>query len=134
MKYFTLQELSRSQTAQRLGLDNTPTPEAVVGLTALVENVLDPLRQAYGKPIRITSGYRSYETNKAVGGSKTSQHKLGQAADFVCTSPEELEWCYNYIKEHLPYDQLINEHNFSWIHVSYRADGKNRHEAFALNH
>ena len=81
MKYFTLKELTRSTTATAKGIDNTPTPEVEKNLTLLVENVLDPLREIYGKPITVNSGYRCPELNKAVGGSKTSDHVKGFAAD-----------------------------------------------------
>lgn len=86
MKYFTIKELSHSDTAVARGIDNTPTGEAVHNLTELVENVLDPLREKYGKPIRVSSGYRSAVLNRSVNGATSSQHRLGQAADITVGS------------------------------------------------
>ncbi len=86
MKYFTIKELTRSATAQHLGIDNTPPASAVKALHALVENVLDPLRQAWGGPIMVNSGYRCPELNKLVGGTPYSQHQRGEAADITVGS------------------------------------------------
>lgn len=119
MKYFTLKELTRSTTATAKGIDNTPTPEVEKNLTLLVENVLDPLRDIYGKPITVNSGYRCPELNKAVGGSKTSDHVKGFAADITGGSKEENERLFNIIKHNFHFSQLIDEKNFSWVHVSY---------------
>lgn len=119
MKYFTLKELTRSTTATAKGIDNTPTPEVEKNLTLLVENVLDPLREIYGKPITVNSGYRCPELNKAVGGSKTSDHVKGFAADITGGSKEENERIFNIIKHNLHFKQLIDEKGFSWVHVSY---------------
>lgn len=119
MKYFTLKELTRSTTATAKGIDNTPTPEVEKNLTLLVENVLDPLREIYGKPITINSGYRCPELNKAVGGSKTSDHVKGFAADITGGSKEENERIFNIIKHNFHFKQLIDENDFSWVHVSY---------------
>lgn len=122
MKYFSIRELTKSETACRRHIDNTPSPEARKNLELLVEKVLDPLREAYGKPIRVTSGYRSPKLNRAVGGGASSQHVKGQAAD-ICTTgdtPEENKQLYDLIKQlGLPFDQLINEYGYNWVHVSY---------------
>ena len=122
MKYFTLKELTKSDTAKRRGITNIPNKEEENNLIALVENILDPLREAYGKPIIVTSGYRCEELNRLVGGSKTSQHRAGMAVDIrtVPDTVEENKELYDLIISlNLPFDQLINEHNFDWIHVSY---------------
>lgn len=119
MKYFTLKELTSSTTATAKGIDNTPTPEVEKNLTLLVENVLDPLREIYGKPITVNSGYRCPELNKAVGGSKTSDHVKGFAADITGGSKEENERIFNIIKHNFHFKQLIDEKGFSWVHVSY---------------
>lgn len=119
MKYFTIQELSHSDTAVARGIDNCPTAEAIHNLTKLVENVLDPLREKYGKPITVNSGYRCPELNKAVGGSKTSDHVKGFAADITGGSKEENERIFNIIKHNFHFKQLIDEKGFSWVHVSY---------------
>ena len=116
MKYFTIKELSHSDTAVARGIDNTPTGEVVHNLTELVENVLDPLREKYGKPIRVSSGYRS---------------RLGQAADITVGSKEGNRRLFEIIRKELPFDQLIDEKDFSWVHVSFRT-GKNRKQVLKL--
>lgn len=120
MKYFTIAELCKSDTAVRKNIDNSPTSEIINNLKQLVRYVLDPLREKYGKPIRVNGAYRCPELNKAVGGSKTSQHMTGQAADITVGSPDNNKKLFNLIIEmNLPFDQLIDEKNFRWIHVSY---------------
>lgn len=132
MKHFTLKELTQSDTALRRDINNTPGVVEIANLTALADNVLDPLREAYGKPIRVNSGYRSEALNSAVGGSKNSQHLRGEAADLTTGSTYGNKWLFNYVIEHLPFDQLINENNYSWIHLSYKRDGKNRRQILKL--
>ena len=122
MKFFTIKELTKSDTAKRRGITNIPNKEEENNLIALVENILDPLREAYGKPIIVTSGYRCEELNRLVGGSKTSQHRAGMAVDIrtIPDTVEENKELYDLvISLNLPFDQLINEHNFDWVHVSY---------------
>ncbi len=122
MKFFTLRELTKSDTAIRKGIKNVPSKSEEANLIVLVENILDPLRETYGKPIIVTSGYRCEELNRLIGGSKTSQHRSGQAVDIrtVIDTPEENKKLYDLIiKLNLPFDQLIDEHNFDWVHVSY---------------
>lgn len=122
MKYFTIRELTKSTTAIKKGIDNTPTREAVGNLTALVENILDPLREAWGEPLIVTSGYRCPRLNKAVGGSATSQHVKGEAADIrtLKDTPEENKRLFDLVQKlKLPYDQLINEYNYDWVHISF---------------
>ena len=130
MKYFTLKELTRSDTATKNKIDNTPTDDAVKNLTALVDNVLDPLREMYGKPIYISSGCP--RLNKAVGGVAGSQHKTGQAADINQRSREENARIFKLIEENLDFDQLLWENGGQWVHVSFRADGKNRRQVKRL--
>ena len=130
MKYFTIQELTISNTAQRKCIDNTPDQKAAAALTALVANVLDPLREAWGKPIVVNSGYRCPKLNRAVGGVARSQHTKGEAADIRTLSNRrwENEQLFKFIVQlKLPFDQLIDEHGYSWIHVSY-SKGKNRRQ------
>ena len=122
MKYFTLAEMTKSATAQRKGIKNDPSIQVCKALTALIEKVLDPLREAYGKPIIVTSGYRCEKLNKAVGGAASSQHVKGEAADIrsVQDTPEENKKLFDLIvKLGLPFDQLINEYGYDWVHVSY---------------
>lgn len=124
MKYFTIKELIKSTTAIKRNIDNSPSKEVERSLTALVEKVLDPLREAYGKPIIVTSGYRCPKLNAIVGSKPSSQHVKGEAADIksVQDTPEENKKLFDLIvKLNLPFDQLINEHNYDWVHVSYGA-------------
>ena len=122
MKYFNYYELTASSTAKRKGIDNTPDATVRANLTALVANILDPLREAYGKPIVVSSGYRSPKLNKAVGGAAKSQHVTGQAADIhtLSDTPADNKKLFDLIQSlKLPFDQLINEYNFNWVHVSF---------------
>ena len=120
MKYFTLREFTTSATASRLGIDNTPSQQAVNNLNALVTHLLDPLREKYGRPIYVNSGYRCEELNKAVGRSRSSQHMTGEAADITTGNKRENRRLYELLRSlKLPVDQAINEHDYSWIHVSY---------------
>lgn len=118
IKYFTLAELLNSSTAKRLGIDNTPTFDVVDNLNRLA-SYLDGIRTKYGKPITVTSGFRSIALNKAVGGVANSQHTNGLAADLVCTDMEKL---VSIIRETGEFDQLITEHRKGsksyWVHVS----------------
>lgn len=134
MKYFTTAEFVRSETADKKGIDNRLPKDLVNNVQDLVNNVLDPLREAYGKPIIISSGYRCDALNKAVGGVPTSEHRLGMAADIVGTpnTKAENKRLFNLIQSlDLPFNQLIDEKNFSWVHVSYR-EGDNRKQVLAL--
>lgn len=132
MKYFTIEELCQSTTADRKGIDNRYSNEIAANLTALVDNVLDPLRIWYGKPITVNSGYRCPALNKAVGGAATSQHMSGQAADIDTGDRQQNKLLFEYIRKNLPFDQLIDESNFAWVHVSYRADRNNRNQVLKL--
>lgn len=120
MKYFTIAELCKSETATAKGIDNTPTKDIEDKLQKLVDNVLDPLREWYGKPIIVNSGYRCEALNKAVGSASNSQHKFGEAVDITAGGKEENKKLFEYIKDNLPFDQLIDESNFTWVHVSYK--------------
>lgn len=132
MKYFTIEEMTKSSTATAKHIDNTPNQTAIDNLTKLIEIVLDPLREWYGKPIRVNSGYRCKVLNKAVGSkAKNSQHLYGEATDITAGSKAENEKLFNYIKDNLPFDQLINESDFSWVHVSYR-EGRLRKQVLVL--
>jgi hypothetical protein len=128
--HFTIEELCASDTAKSKGISNKPNTEQIINLVYLAANVLEPLRVAMGEPIKIGSGFRSPALNKAVGGVGNSQHMKGQAADLCIDGDIEKgkRW-FNYIRLHLPFDQLIWEHNSKgsyWVHVSFRSDGKNR--------
>lgn len=127
---FTLNELIYSVTAEKNKIDNRPSVQVIANLKSLCENVLQPLRNALGCPIVITSGFRCAVLNKKVGGQSNSQHLMGQAADLVVPR-KDLKDVFNYIKSHLNYDQLLYEYSKTdkWIHVSFRNDGHNRMQA-----
>lgn len=120
-KNFSLEEFTVSTTAQKAGIANVPNERQIKKLKAICEDILQPLRDASGKTVTITSGYRCEALNKLVGGVGESQHQDGEAVDFWC---ENLEWAFGWIQEHCDFDQLIWEHG-RWIHVSYT---KNRQE------
>lgn len=126
MKYFTDQELTHSNTAQRLGIWNWPNEQYIWdNLHALVDNILDPAREKLGKPIYINSGYRSYQTNISVNGAKNSQHCSGMAVDCYCKG--NLMELFNIFKQ-MDFDQLIlyRSKKNPWIHVSYTTQRPNR--------
>ena len=134
MSYFTIKELTSSQTAKKLGIDNTPTPEVRVKLNTLIY-ALDKIRERYGKPITVTSGYRCPELNKAVGGAVNpdgtpkSQHCKGEAADIIGENKTETKKIFEIAKELGNYDQLLFETNSSgsvWVHISYKASGNRK--------
>lgn len=105
MKYFTIKELCKSSTAVQKKINNTPNPDIIKNLELLVEHILDPLREKYGKPIRVNSGYRCLALNNAINGSKTSQHLKGLAADITVGSPSENKKLFQLIIEmDLPFD------------------------------
>jgi hypothetical protein len=130
--HFTLAELTRSEAATRMGLDNTPSPDVIVNLRALCEKVLEPLRVAIGKPLRVNSGYRGPLANTAVGGSNTSQHSKGEAADIEVDGMDNTQLAKKIIELKLPVDQLILEFvdadrpGSGWIHVSHKRSGPQR--------
>ena len=121
--HFTIEELYASETAKRLGIDNKPTTQKMIHLVYLAAYVLEPLRVAMNRPIHISSGYRCEKLNKAVGGVYNSQHLKGQAVDIDIQGDMEFgKKIFDYIRDHLPFDQLIWEHNKAgtyWVHVSF---------------
>lgn len=132
-KYFTIEELCRSDTAKRKGIDNTPTQGVVDNLNELITNVLDPVREAWGQPIYVNSGYRCKRLNSdpSIKGAKNSQHLYGEAADIDTRKGKDMnKRLFEYIRKNVEYDQLINEHDYSWVHVSFRK--KNRKQTFSL--
>jgi hypothetical protein len=125
--HYDLSEFTRSESAKREGLDNTPTAEHLENIKILCEKVLEPIRLKYGS-INISSGYRGKMLNHFIGGSVNSDHCLGRAADIDMDdsgSGVTNKEIFDYIKDNLEIDQLINEFNYSWIHVGYRK-GANR--------
>jgi len=123
-KNFSLAEFTKSETATRKGLDNTPTPEVIQNLQKLVDNIIQPIRETIGKPIKINSGYRAPEVNASVGGSKTSDHCKGQAADIEINGMANGDLA-QYIVDNYKFTQVILEFytagipDSGWVHVSY---------------
>ena len=123
---FTLSELTKSDTAIRKGINNNPNAEQIEKLKALCENILQPVRDHFGR-VKVTSGFRSVDLCLAIGSSSNSQHAKAEAADFECVGVDNAELA-DWIKDNLPYDQLIVEYytpgepNSGWIHCSYIPD------------
>lgn len=129
-KYFTINELCKSSVATNKGIDNTPTQEIINNLNELIDNVLDPLREWYGMPIHIESGYRCPELNKAVGGVANSFHTMGCAADIDMGEKDDNQPIFDYIKDNLPFTELGWEGNGRWVHVAYIKGRENEKEVF----
>jgi zinc D-Ala-D-Ala carboxypeptidase len=127
-KHITLHEATHSPTGAARGIRNLPTEEHLENMKLLAEKVFEPLRNWYGKPIKINSFYRSKALNEAIGGSKTSQHSFGQAMDIDTSSDNKK--LFDYIRENLEWDQMIwefgNDENPDWVHVSYKSSGNRR--------
>ena len=124
--HFTLMELTKSQTAARLGIDNTPDDEAIANLKSMCQNILEPIRAHYGVPVSPSSGYRSEELNKAIGGSSTSAHVRGLAVDVevpLVSNPDLARW----VQKNLVFDQCIlecwtGEPGSGWVHIGDNID------------
>lgn len=133
-EHLSLNEVTTSGTAKRLGIDNTPPPEHLNNLKLVAENVFEPIRKHFGKPIKVSSGYRSKTLNSATpGASTTSQHSTGEALDLDqdgMTTGVTNKMVFDYIKNNLNFDQLIYEFgtdsNPDWVHVSWESTGKQR--------
>ena len=134
-EHFSMKELTHSQTAIKNGIPNIPKdPQVVANLTLLCEKVLEPLREGMKCPIRISSGYRSPELNKLIGGAKASQHNIGEAVDIDLD--EKNAELFSYIVNNLDFDQIIwefgDDKNPDWVHVSYKAAGNRKQLLKAL--
>ena len=127
-KHFTVNEILRSQTALQLGIDNTPKDDKTIENLNYTLERLEEIREAYGEPIIITSGYRCPELNAAVGGASNSQHRKGEAVDIVW----DIDLIY-FIMEHFKFDQMIREKkgNTKWIHLSSRKENQ-RGQTFSI--
>ena len=121
--YFTLEELTRSSIAKHYGIDNTPSPKIIQNLEYVISR-LNPIRELYGHPIYINSGYRCQKINKLVGGSPNSAHKKGLAVDLTTGTREGNKRLFNLVRAKFQFDQLIDEQDFSWIHIGYKQDKK----------
>jgi hypothetical protein len=138
-QHLSLSEVTRSETAKRKGISNTPTAEHLDNFKLLAEKVFEPIRLHFGVPIHISSGYRSKELNDAIGGSQTSQHSKGQAIDIDMdgsTNGVTNKMIFDFIKEKLDFDQLIwefgTDSNPDWVHVSYTKTGNRKQKLKAV--
>lgn len=133
-KNLTLFEMIRSDMAKRKGVSNQPTPEHIENMKVLAEKIFQPIREHFGVPIYISSGYRSAALNKKIGGSRTSQHLTGEAIDIDMDGHPHVSnvQIFNFIRANLIFDQLIwefgNNSNPDWVHVSYNTSGTNRRD------
>ena len=138
MKYFTIEELCQSETAERLKIDNTPSEKIISNLTYFVNRILDPLREAWGSAILVNSGFRCELLNKAIGGSKTSAHKTGWAVD-IRPKNGKMEEFKKFIIDFFngrTWDQIILETdgNIEWIHIGlFNNSGKQRRQIFSID-
>jgi hypothetical protein len=123
-EHLDLVEVTRSDYAKKNGINNMPNPEHTENLIELANKIFEPIRNHFNKPIHISSGYRSKELNAKIGGAKNSQHTVGQAIDIDQGDRKQNIEIFDFIKNNLNYDQLINEFNYDWVHVSYNTNGK----------
>ena len=124
MKYFTISELTKSDTAKAYHIDNTPDAKSVDNMEILINECLDRIREMWGSPIYVNSGFRCEELNRLVKGKKTSHHKRGMAADITTHNIEKNRQLFEMIKNSdIPFTQLIDESDYLWVHISY--DKKN---------
>jgi hypothetical protein len=128
MKYFTIKELTATST----GKPNVPGAAEIENLTNLIDKLLDPVREQWGKPLKVNSGFRSISVNLAVGGATTSQHLKGEAADITTGNKEDNKKLFNMISAGYTFDQLIDESDYSWVHVSLKRAGVNRKQILHL--
>ena len=141
MKFFSIEELTQSATAKRLGIDNTPSDKIKKNLTLFINTVLDPIREDWGSPIIVSSGYRCPELNKAVGGANTSGHQYGYCADLQVKGGmkkirELADFIFKWMKDHnMKFDEILFEHSggVTWLHFCWIGkDGKQRMKCFDI--
>lgn len=130
-KHITIDEATYSPTAIRLKIKNEPNEVQLEAMKAVAAMCFEPLREWYERPIKINSFFRCEALNTAVGGSKTSQHSKGEAIDMSAGSKAENKKLFDWCKANLIFDQLINEYDYSWIHISYKV-GMNRNQTLNI--
>jgi len=130
-KHISFEEATNSPTALRAGIKNVPNEEQLNNMRTVAEACFEPLREWYGKPIRINSFFRCEALNTLVKGSKTSDHMKGQSIDISAGSKEENEKLFNWCKDNLKYKQLINEYGFQWVHISFEL-GNNKQQILVI--
>lgn len=130
-KHITFEEATKSNTAIRLKINNTPPEGIVQNMKLVAEKCFEPLREWYGKPIKVSSFYRCKDLNTAVKGSDTSDHMIGCSIDIDAGSREENKKIFDWCKANLKFKQLINEYDYSWVHISYQ-EHKNRQQVLVI--
>ncbi len=130
-EHITYDEATISPTGLRLGIKNVPTSVEIDNMKRVALVCFEPVRKWYGKPIKVNSFFRCEALNTAVGGSKTSQHRFGEAIDISAGSKAENKKLFDWCKANLKFDQLINEYDYSWVHISFRS-GLNRNQTLVI--
>lgn len=130
-EHITYEEATVSDTGLRHGIVNTPDAGTIERMKAVAIACFEPLRAWYGKPLKVNSFYRCKDLNAILKGSPTSQHCKGEAIDITAGSKEENKKLYEWAKHNLKFDQLINEYDYSWVHISFRI-GDNRNQTLAI--
>lgn len=130
-EHISFEEATRSQTATRSGIKNVPNEIELHNMEVVAKACFEPLREWYGRPLRVSSFFRCKELNSKIGGSKTSQHMTGKAIDIDTGSKEENKKLFEYAKNNLRFDQLINEYDYSWVHISFDL-GSNRNQVLHI--
>ena len=130
-KHISIEEATLSPTGLRLGIDNTPNEDVLVNMKLVAERCFEPIRNWYGRPIKVNSFYRCDALNKAVKGSATSQHVQGKAMDISTGTKAGNKLIYEWAKNNLIFDQLINEYDYSWVHISYNKNN-NRNQTLII--
>lgn len=133
-EHVTLDEIISSPKAEEIGIENTPTTQQLKNFIAICVRVFEPLRASYGKPIKINSAFRCEALNNAIKGAKNSQHlgNNGAALDLSAGSKKENEILFNILKDLGTFDQLIDEYDYSWVHVSYVSEYQNRKQILRI--
>jgi hypothetical protein len=130
-KHISIEEATLSPTALRLGIDNTPNEEVLINMKLVAERCFEPIRNWYNQPIKVNSFYRCEALNKAVKGSATSQHTQGKAMDISTGTKAGNKLIYEWAKNNLIFDQLINEYDYAWVHISYNKNN-NRNQTLII--
>ena len=130
-EHFTLEELTHSEVAERQGIDNTPNEDILINMKLVAERCFEPIRSWYNQPIKVNSFYRCDALNKAVKGSSTSQHTQGKAIDISTGTKAGNKLIYEWAKNNLIFDQLINEYDYAWVHISYNKNN-NRNQTLII--
>jgi len=131
--HISYNEATQSPTAIRFGIENIPTEHQLFAMRIVANACFEPLRKWYGKPIKINSFFRNTFLNQKVNGSLSSQHCKGEAIDLTAGSKAENKKLFDWCKANLVFDQLINEYDYTWIHISFR-QGQNSHMDMVINY